>query len=139
MELGKIPSNCPFLLLKRTNIEIWSVISPSSRSRDRGIQDMQIITAASASLILQAASDMSQYLVAASYSSGGKIDIILPLTKIKDTISLAEKANQELNQFKRSMIKPYLPSQFIKLADISDDSKNFLFGDSIADTVETMR
>ena len=34
-------------------------------------------TAALASLILQAASDMSQYLVASSKSSGGKIDISL--------------------------------------------------------------
>ena len=33
------------------------------------------------------------------------------------------------------MIKPYLPPQFAKLADISDDSKNFLFGDSIANAV----
>ena len=62
-----------------------------------------------------------------------------PLTKMKDAISPADKANQELNQFRRNMIKPYLPPQFIKLADISDDSTNFLFGDSIADTVESLR
>ena len=62
MGLGKIPSNFQFLQPKRTNVEIWSVILPSSRSRDRGTQDIQIVTAASASLILQAASDMSQYL-----------------------------------------------------------------------------
>ena len=135
MELGKIPSNCPFLQPKRTNIEIWSIISSSSR---RGIRYIEIITAASAYLILQAASDMS-YLVAALYSSGGKTDIMPPLTKMKDAISLADKANQELNQFRRNMIKPYLPPQFIKLADISDDSTNFLFGDSIADTVESLR
>ena len=59
MEPGKIPSNYQFLQPKRTNVEIWSVISPSARSRDREIQDIQTITAASASLILQAASDMS--------------------------------------------------------------------------------
>ena len=37
------------------------------------------------------------------------------------------------------MIKPYLPPQFAKLIDISDDSKNYLFGDSIADAVESLR
>ena len=72
---------------------------------------------------------MSQYLVAASKSSGGKIDIMPPSTKIKDALSLAGKTNQELNQFKRNMIKPYLPPQFAKLADNNDDSKDFLFGD----------
>ena len=62
-----------------------------------------------------------------------------PLTKIKDALSLAGKANQELNQFKRNVIKPYLTPQFAKLADISDDSKILLFGDSIADKVESLR
>ena len=37
------------------------------------------------------------------------------------------------------MIKPYLPPQFTKLADISDDSKDFLFGDLIANTVESLQ
>ena len=96
MELDKIPSNCQFLQPIRTNVEIWSAIPPGSRSRDREIQDiqLQIITATSASLILQAASDMSQYLAVASESSGGKIDIMPLLTKIKDALSLAGKANQ---------------------------------------------
>ena len=60
-------------------------------------------------------------------------------TKIKDALSLEGKANQESNQFRRNMIKPYLPPQFAKLADISDDSKNFLFGDLIADTILSLR
>ena len=136
---GKIPSNCQFLQPKRTNVETWSVIPPSSRSRDRGNQDTQIIIAASTSLILQAVPGMSQYLVVASKSSGEKIDIMPPLPKMKDALYLAGKANQELNQFRRNMIKPYLPPQFAKLADIRDDSKNFLSGDSIADIVESLQ
>ena len=136
MELGKIPSKCQFLQPKRTNFGICPVAPPSSRSRDRGIQDIQINTAASASLIYQAASDMSQYLVVSLKSSGGNFKIMPRLTKIKDVLFLPGKANQELNQFRRNMVKPYLPPQFAKLANISDNSKNFLFGDSVADTVE---
>ena len=100
---------------KRTNVEIWSVIPPISRSGDRGIQDIQTITAASASLILQAATDISKYVAASSKRSGEKIDIMPPLTEIKDPRSLAGKENQELNQYRRNMIKPYLPPQFEKL------------------------
>ena len=59
--------------------------------------------------------------------------------KLKDALSLARKVNQELNQFRRNRIKPYLPPQFAKLTDISDDSKNFLFRDSIADTVGSLQ
>ena len=46
---------------------------------------------------------------------------------------------QKLKQFRRNMIKPYLPPQFTKLSDISDDSKDFLFGDLIANTVESLQ
>ena len=46
---------------------------------------------------------------------------------------------QELKQFSRNMIKPYLPPQFTKLADIIDDSTDFLFGDLIANTVESLQ
>ena len=62
-----------------------------------------------------------------------------PLTNFKDALSLPGKANQELYQFRRNMIKPYLPPQCSKLADISDDSKNFLSGDSIPYRVEPLR
>ena len=75
---------------------------------------LQTITAASASLIFQAASDMSQYLIVAVKSTGGKIEIMPTLTKIKDALSLAGKTNQELSQFRRNMIKPYLQPQFAK-------------------------
>ena len=55
------------------------------------------------------------------------------------TFLLQGKLNRELNQSRRNMIKPYLPPQFAKLAGISDDNKNFLFGDSISDTVESLQ
>ena len=77
--------------------------------------------------------------ISCSCIAAGKFDIMPPLTKIKDALSLAGKANQVLNQFRKNMTKPYLSPQFAILADISDGSKNFLFGDSIADTVEPLR
>ena len=58
---------------------------------------------------------MSQYLIVAAKSTGGKIEIMPTLTKVKDALSLAGKANQESNQFRRNMIKPYLQPQFAKL------------------------
>ena len=82
MELGKIPSKCQFLQPKRTNFDICPVAPPISSSRDRGIQDIQINIAASASLIYQAASDMSQYLVVSLKRTGGNFEIMPPLTKI---------------------------------------------------------
>ena len=82
---------------------------------------------------------MSQYLVAESNSSRGKIEIMPPLTKIKDVLSITGKTNQELNQFRNNKIKSYVPPKFAKLPDINNNSKNFIFGDSIADTVESLR
>ena len=89
---------------------------------------------------------MSQYLAVASKKSGGKIDIMPPLTEIKDYLSLAGKTNQKLNQYRRNIIKLYLSPQFKKLGDISDDSKRDILerkkeryiGDSVADAVESL-
>ena len=80
---------------------------------------------------------MSQYL--AVQKAQEQKSTFASSNKNKRCPSLEGKANQESNQFRRNMIKPYLPPQFAKLADISDDSKNFVFGDLIADTVLSLR
>ena len=122
---------------KKTNVEIWSVIPPSSRSRDRGIQDIQAITAASASLILQAASHINIKISCSCIKKRRRKNWhhASSYKNQRCPFSCRESKSRIMNQFMRNMIKPYLPPQFVKLVDISDDSKNFLFGDSTADYI----
>ena len=52
--------------------------------------------------------------------------------------SLAGKLNQSINQLRRNFIKPSLPVQYARLADIADDSSEHLFRDSITDSLESL-
>lgn len=76
--------------------------------------------------MLRGAPDMSKYLLLLPKNPGEKTDIKSPLTKVKGILCLAGKANQELIQFSRNLIKPFLPSQFAILTYLRDDWPPFL-------------
>ena len=66
-------------------------------------------------------------------------DVKVPLTLLKSALSLAGKLNQSINQLRSNFIKPSLPAQYARLADIADDSSEHLFGDSITDSLESLK
>ena len=66
-------------------------------------------------------------------------DVKVPLTLLKNALSLAGKFNQSINQLRRNFIKPSLPVPCARLADIADDSSEHLFGDSITDSLESLK
>ena len=63
---------------------------------------------------------------------------MIPLTMLKDSLSLAEKMSQSISQLRRKLIKPVLPPQFSKLAEKSEKSSEWLFGDSVSESVENL-
>ena len=46
-------------------------------------------------------------------------------------MSLAGNVNHALNQYRSDIIKPTLPSQFVKIAESADHSSVYLFGESL--------
>ena len=44
------------------------------------------------------------------------LDIKAPLSLLKNLLSLAGNVNQALTQYRSAIIKPTLPSQFVKIA-----------------------
>ena len=58
---------------------------------------------------------------------------------LKNALSLAGKLNQSINQLRRNFIKPSLPVQYARLADIAGDSSEHRFGDSITDFLESLK
>ena len=59
---AKIPSNCEFLQHKKTNKEIFAVIPRPHRTNDKNMQEIQKIFAASATLMLKAASALTDLI-----------------------------------------------------------------------------
>ena len=63
---------------------------------------------------------------------------MITLTMLKDSLSLAGKMSQSINQLRRKLIKPTLPPQFSKLAEKSEESSEWLLGDSVSESVENL-
>ena len=63
---------------------------------------------------------------------------MIPLTILKDSLSLAGKMTQSINQLRRELIKLVFPPQFSKLAEKSEESSEWLFGDSVSKSVENL-
>ena len=50
---------------------------------------------------------------------------------LKDSVSLDGNVNQILNHFCRSLVKPSMSQQFLKLAEKVEESSEWHFGDYI--------
>ena len=101
------------------------------------MQEVQKLLPVSASHIAKAFSKVTRQLVSSKQPSVDSFDVKVPLTLLSNALSPAGTLNQSINQLGRSFIKPSLPVQYARLADITDDSSEHLFGDSITDSLES--
>lgn len=129
------PENCKYLVPKRVNKEVWGNVTSSQRTNDMKLQKVQKIAAASLTSMLKVASTLSQHL---QKENDKNLDIKGLLTYLKDSMALAGMANQQINQMRRDLIKPTLPPVFRKLADSVDESAEFLFGDSLTQSMDIL-
>ena len=60
------------------------------------------------------------------------------MSSLKESMNLAGRTSQLLNQVRRDMMKPNLPKQFSKLATENDEASEFLFGTSVCDRIESL-
>ena len=135
VESSLVPSNCNFLVPKRTNVEIWTIIAGTLRNNDDKLRKIQEKSAASTRQISKAASELTRLYANEQTSEAVKG----PLTMLKDGLSLAGKANQDLNQFRRELIEPSLPPKYKKLAKNVGNSASLLFGDSISERLDDLQ
>ena len=103
------------------------------------MQEVQKLLEASASHIVQASSEFTNQLVSSKEPSVNSFDVNVPLTMLKNALSLASALNQSINQLRKNFIKPSLPVQYFRLADIADGSSEHLFRDSITDSLESLK
>ena len=87
-------------------------------------------------LMLKAASELTKLL---PKHNNVNLDIKTPLSLLKNSLSLAGNINQALSQYRRDIIKPTLPSQFVKIAESPDDSSAYLFGESLTEKMDRFK
>ena len=52
---------------------------------------------------------------------------------------IIKNINQALNQYQGDIIKPTLPSQFVKIAESADDSSAYLFGEFLTEKMDRLQ
>ena len=124
---------------KRCNTEAWVTLGDRVCSQDCKLQEVQKLLEASASHIVQDSSEFTKQLVSSKEPSVNSFDVNVPLTLLKNALSLAGALNQSINQLRRTFIKPSLLVQYARLADIADGSSDHLFRDSITDSLESLK
>ena len=130
MEEAKIPSNCPFLIPKRTNTEIWTTLSSYTRSTDVKIQEILVQHSAAVAMILRAASELTELNIKENKK---------PMLALKEALSLSGKVSQSANHLRRELMKPALPKGYAKLASEAEESSESLFGESICERLEKLK
>ena len=78
------------------------------RSDDNKLQKIQKALTASSSLLLRAASELSQYLQTSEKANVINLDLKVAITLLKDSFLLMVKVNLFLNHFGRQLVKSSL-------------------------------
>ena len=95
MDALKLRSNCSFLQSKCTNPGIWAPLSSTERTNDARVQDIRKTSVALTSLVLHKSSELSKYLVPATYlSTNEQNDIRAPLIMWKNDFIYLLQAKQ---------------------------------------------
>ena len=139
IEAGKLPANCGFIKTKWCNTQVWVTLVDRICSQDCKLQEVQKLLTALASHIVQASSELTKQLASSIQPQVDSFDIKVSFRLLKYALSLAVKLNQSINLLRRLFIKPSLPVQCASLADIADDSPEHIFGDSITDSLESLK
>ena len=84
-------------------------------------------------MLLKAASKLTDVM-----KTVNNVDIKEAMNSLKDSLSLSGKVSQNINQLRKDLIKPSLPTKYIKLTTMGDESTELLFGDSISESLESL-
>ena len=99
------------------------------------MQSIEKTYVASTTLMLKAASELTKLL---PKHNNVNLDIKAPLSLLKNSLSLAGNVNRALNQYRCDIIKSTVLSQFVKIAELADDSSVYLIGESLTEKMDRL-
>ena len=137
MESAKMPSNCKFLAVKQVNREIWTSTSPDIRTRDYSLQEVQKTHGAMSTAVLLAVEELNTLRAKTPANTS---TIQLAIDKLKDSLKLAGRMNQQINKHRRDSFKPSIPLELKKLVDIPNTGDSaMLFGDNLKERIDEVK
>ena len=127
---GLVPSNCPFLRVRKANAEIFSATATNIRTSDVELQEVQKKNVSMASCLVQALDMLEQ-------DPPSVPDI---RDKIIDALQIAGHNNSGIEQHRRNAFKVSLPAEKKSLASMAvNPDDEFLFGDNLESSVEEIK
>jgi len=119
---------------KKVNTEIWSKMGSFNRTNDFKLQEAQLTHSAATTMMLRAASSLTEM-----FKDNMPKQVKDALTDLKDSMTLAGKVSQQINQSRRDMIKPTFSKEYKKLAAEADETSELLFGTELCAKMEKLK
>lgn len=124
-----IPDNCGKLKVPRVDDLLWDQLESQTRSRDAGLQQMQLTLVTAITAVARATDDLIK-------RQAFDESLESELTPLMDAIVLLNNVNADLSLKRRELIKPDLNTEYKKLCSGVTEITDHLFGEDLAKQVK---
>ncbi|XP_060587407.1 uncharacterized protein LOC132742916 [Ruditapes philippinarum] len=127
------PGNCDSLVTVKLNQLVWDIVSPTARSRDKKMQNMET-TVIKAACVLVKTVDKAAKLETEVKQAGGDIGSVID--GCNDALAFLGHANRQINMIRRDLLKPEMRNEYNHLCTHSLPYTSQLFGDDVSKTAK---
>ena len=132
------------MAVKLVNKEICTVTVSDIRTKDWALQKIQSTHNNMTSNVLQASSELDiikdQWKTIVQVNPGIKLpNLNTAIDKLKDSLKLAGRTNQKINDYRREAFKPSIPKNLTKLLEKPEENAKLLFGDNLKARMEEIK
>lgn len=124
------PSNCDGLTVVKCNQLVWDLISPSARTTDKKLQNVETSVVKSATILAKLVDKFAK--VEKKLSDSCNEDCSYVIDNINDAMALLGHANRQINVTRKDLLKPELRNEFTHLCNHQLPYTNQLFGDDVS-------
>ena len=145
LENTKVPENCPFMLTKRINPEIWALASTEAHNIDIKAQKVTTRIARVQSRVLQATEDLIK--LANKVDEKGyrqtpsEEEYLVVLNHLREATALGGSGFISINNLRRLNVKPFVNPKMKEIIEEVQEEKveEWLFGDNLDKRIVQIR
>ena len=124
------PENCKFAQAKLVNPVVFASVSPSVRSTDIKLQEVQ---RSMTGCFIKLVSELPNILKTNGDHKDEKLEVI---QTILDSIKMSGHANQNLASISKKFLLSGVSSEYKNLAKFAEDTDSHLFGEELEDSLK---
>ena len=121
------PINCEGLVITQTNQMIWEAMSPTARSTDKKMQNIETSIVKSATILSKIVDKMAKMENDLNSDEFGKL-----IDECNDALALLGHSNKQINLSRKDFLRSELKREYNHLCNHSRPYTKFLFGDDVS-------